>query len=313
MLTTFLGGAYINNFNRFGRLYQTYIQAESQYRQKPSDLNNYFVQNSEGTSVPLSSFVTIVDTTGVEYLSQFNLYRSINIMGNPANGYTSTDAMDALEEVAEKTLPDDMGYTWSGMSYQEKNAASHSGMTYLSAIVFVFLVLAALYESWSLPFSILLGIPFAVFGALLFIFIAHLFAPAYINDIFFQVSLVMLIGLAAKNAILIVEYAVDEFNQGKSLIDAAMSAAKLRVRPIIMTAFAFILGVSPLIFATGSNAAARNVMGMALLGGMLIATMLGLFIYPMLYVFIGKIGKFEKKRARVQAVEVKMNNHEQEK
>lgn len=313
LLTTFLGGAYINNFNRFGRLYQTYIQAESQYRQKPSDLNNYFVQNSEGTSVPLSSFVTIVDTTGVEYLSQFNLYRSINIMGNPANGYTSTDAMDALEEVAEKTLPDDMGYTWSGMSYQEKNAASHSGMTYLSAIVFVFLVLAALYESWSLPFSILLGIPFAVFGALLFIFIAHLFASAYINDIFFQVSLVMLIGLAAKNAILIVEYAVDEFNQGKSLIDAAMSAAKLRVRPIIMTAFAFILGVSPLIFATGSNAAARNVMGMALLGGMLIATMLGLFIYPMLYVFIGKIGKFEKKRARVQAVEVKMNNHEQEK
>ena len=296
LLNTFLGGSYINNFNRFGQLYQTYIQAESKYRQNKTDLSNFFVTNSQGESVPLSAFVTITDTSGVEYLTQFNLYNAITVMGNAAKGYSSSQALDALEETAQEVLPKDMGYAFSGMSYQEKEAAGKSGMTYLSAFVFVFLVLAALYESWTLPFSILLGVPFAVFGALLFLFGVHFFLPEFVNNIFFQVSLIMLIGLSAKNAILIIEYALDKSKEGVSPHDAVLEAAKLRVRPIIMTTFAFILGVMPLIFAHGSNSQARNVMGIALLGGMLIATMIGLFIYPMLYTLIQKFDEKRKKR-----------------
>ena len=182
------------------------------------------------------------------------------------------------------------------MSYQEAHN-SGAGIVFLYAVIFVFLILAALYESWSLPLSILLGIPFALLGAMGFTYLAHLFDPIYVNDIFMQVSLIMLIGLAAKNAILVVEYADRLFNeQGASLMDAAIGAAKLRVRPIIMTAFAFILGVMPLIFASGVYATARNIMGVALVGGMLFATLLGIFVYPALYYFVGKIGRFEQRR-----------------
>ena len=297
LITTFLGGSYINNFNRFGKLYQTYIQAESAYRQDKQDLNSYFVTNGNGNSVPISSFITVQDTTGVEYISQFNLYRSIALTASANRGYSSAQAMAAVEQTANEILPDDMDIAWSGISYQESTAASGSNMAYVYALVFVFLCLAALYESWALPLTILLGVPFAVFGAMLFVLAAHLINPAYVNNLFMQISLIMLIGLSAKNAILIIEYANRLFfEQGQSLSDAALGAARLRLRPIIMTAFAFILGVVPLIFASGAYSAARNVMGVALVGGMLIATLLGVFIYPALYVLIGKMARFERIR-----------------
>lgn len=303
VLTTFLGGAYINNFSRFGQLYQTYIQAESSYRQNEKDLNSFFVVNNKGNSIPLSSFVTISDTTGVEYISGFNLFNSAMVMGSAAKGYSSSDAMDALEEVANETLPMNMGYAWSGMSYQERKASSGTVYAYLSALLFVFLVLSALYESWTLPFSILLGVPFALFGALLFMLLAHLIDPLYIDNIFLQVSMIMLIGLSAKNAILIIEYADNLFMNGATLKEAAVGAAKLRVRPILMTALAFILGVMPLVFATGSNALARNVMGLSLVGGMLIATILGLVIYPLLFIAIGKLSNFDKRIKKLKMEE----------
>ncbi|MEG1634140.1 MAG: efflux RND transporter permease subunit [Rikenellaceae bacterium] len=299
-LATFMGGSYVNNFNRFGKLYQTYVEADGNYREEESDLRNYFVMNSEGKSVPISAFVTLHDTTTTEYITDFNLLNAASIMGNAAKGYSSSAAMQALEEVADKTLPPDMSYSWSGMSYQEMKASSNELLTYASAIIFIFLVLAALYENWYLPFSILLGIPFALFGALTFSYVAHTMLSTYADNIFLQISLIMLIGLSAKNAILIIEYAERIYIQGGTLTSAAIAAAKLRIRPIIMTALAFIIGVAPLIFATGSNAIARNIMGVALVGGMLIATLLGLLIYPALYVIVGKLGNFEKRREKMK-------------
>ncbi|MEG1649861.1 MAG: efflux RND transporter permease subunit, partial [Rikenellaceae bacterium] len=299
-LATFMGGSYVNNFNRFGKLYQTYVEADGNYREEESDLRNYFVMNSKGKSVPISAFVTLHDTTTTEYITDFNLLNAASIMGNAAKGYSSSAAMQALEEVADKTLPPDMSYSWSGMSYQEMKASSNELLTYASAIIFIFLVLAALYENWYLPFSILLGIPFALFGALIFSYVAHTMLSTYADNIFLQISLIMLIGLSAKNAILIIEYAERIYIQGGTLTSAAIAAAKLRIRPIIMTALAFIIGVAPLIFATGSNAIARNIMGVALVGGMLIATLLGLLIYPALYVIAGKLGNFEKRREKMK-------------
>jgi HAE1 family hydrophobic/amphiphilic exporter-1 len=233
---------------------------------------------------------------GPDFTTRFNLYRSVELTGGPAPGYTSAQAIDALEEVAEETLPPEMRYSWSNMSYQEKMAAGTGGIVFVFALVFVFLILAGQYESWSLPFSILLGTPFAVFGAFLALFLARLFSDSYELNVFGQIALVMLIAMAAKNAILIVEFANLEFQKGLSLVEAAEKAAKLRFRPILMTAFSFILGVFPLVLASGAGAEARVVMGMALLGGMTLATILGVFFYPMLFVFIGKIAKYEQKR-----------------
>lgn len=299
VLSTYLGGTYLNNFNKFGRVYQTYIQSEAEYRQKADDLMNYYVTNSNGQSVPLSTFVSIKDTTGVEYVTQFNLYQAIAVNANPSAKYSSTQAMDALEKLANETLPNDMSLAWNGMSFQERNASGGAIYSFATALVFVFLILAALYESWTLPWSILMGVPFAAFGAMIFVYVAHLINPSYINNIFMQVSLILLIGLSAKNAILIVEYAnIKFFDEGRDVMESAVEAAKMRLRPIIMTAMAFLLGVSPLIFSTGPSAGAENVMGIALIGGMGIATMLGIFVYPSLYVFIAKIGKFERIRER---------------
>ena len=299
-LGAFLGGAYVNDFNRFGRLYKTYIQAEPEYRVNQQGLNLFFVKNKEGKNVPLSSLVTVKDTTGPDYTIRYNLFRSVELTGQPAEGYSSAQAMNALEEVAAKVLPKDMGYAWSNMSYQEKKASGSGNVVFIFALVFVFLILAAQYESWSLPFSILLGTPFAVFGAMLFILIARIFSMSYVNNVFMQISLVMLIAMAAKNAILIVEFANMEFEKGLSLFDAALSAAKQRFRPILMTAFSFILGVFPLVVASGAGAEARKVMGVALLGGMAVATFLGVFMYPMLFVLIGKLAGYEKKREKLQ-------------
>ncbi|MBQ2019220.1 MAG: efflux RND transporter permease subunit, partial [Rikenellaceae bacterium] len=296
-LSAFLGGSYINNFNRFGRLYRSYLQAAPEYRTDAASLDSYFVQNGAGESVPVAAFVRVVDTVGVEYVSQFNLYRSIALTVNPADGKSSAQVMDAIENQATKSLPDDVGIAWSGISFQQRAASKGGAAVYALAVIFVFLALAALYNSWSLPIAIILSVPLAVMGALAFIGFAHLFNPKYINDIFIHIAIVMLIGLAAKNAILVVEYA-DRlfFDQRKSLLDAAIGAAQLRVRPILMTAFAFILGVAPLIFAHGAYSNARNTMGVALVGGMLVATLAGIFLYPALYYLVGRLFNLERKR-----------------
>ncbi|MBC2745364.1 MAG: efflux transporter outer membrane subunit, partial [Desulfosarcina sp.] len=289
----FLGGSYVNDFNRFGRLYKAYIQAEPEYRINEDKINLFFVKNKDGDRVPLSAFVSIKEIAGPDFTTRFNLYRAIELTGGPAPGYTSAQALDALEAVAKESLPADMGYAWSNMSFQEKKASGTGAIVFVFSLLFVFLILAAQYESWSLPFSILLGTPFAIFGAFLALFLARMTSPSYELNVFAQVALVMLIAMAAKNAILIVEFANIEFNKGLSLFDAAIKAARLRFRPILMTAFSFILGVMPLVVASGAGAEARVVMGVALLGGMTLATILGVFFYPMLFVFIGKWALFD--------------------
>jgi HAE1 family hydrophobic/amphiphilic exporter-1 len=292
----FLGGSYVNDFNRFGRLYKAYIQAEPEYRINEDKIDLFFVKNSNGDQVPLSAFVSIKEIAGPDFTNRFNLYRSIELTGGPAPGYTSAQALDALEAVAQESLPAGMGYAWSNMSFQEKKSAGTGGIVLVFSLVFVFLILAAQYESWSLPLSILLGTPFAIFGAFLALYLARMTSTSYELNVFAQIALVMLIGMAAKNAILIIEFANIEFNKGLSLFDAAIKAATLRFRPILMTAFSFILGVLPLVMASGAGAEARVVMGVALLGGMSLATLLGVFFYPMLFVFIGKLAGYEKKR-----------------
>ncbi len=293
---SFLGGAYVNDFNRFGRLYKAYVQAEPEYRHDEKGLDLFFVKNSAGESVPVASFVTVEEIYGPDYTNRFNLYRSAEITGSPAPGYSSAQALDALEKVASEVLPGDMTFSWNAMSYQERKASGQAGIVFAFSLLFVFLILAAQYESWSLPFAILLGTPFALFGAFLFLYLARFVDETYLNNIFAQISLVMLIAMAAKNAILIVEFAKLKFDEGLDLIPAAVEAAKLRFRPILMTAFSFILGILPLITASGSGAQARKVMGMALLGGMGVATALGILLYPMLFVLVGKIARFEQKR-----------------
>ena len=293
---SFLGGAYVNDFNRFGRLYKAYVQADPATRQSPDQLGLYYVRNSDGEQVPLSTLVTVREVYGPEYTNRYNLYRSAEISGAPAPGYTSTEALDALEEVAAEVLPAGMGYEWSNMSYQERVAGGAGAIIFVFSLIFVFLILAAQYESWSLPFSILMGTPFAICGALLAVYLSRFFSPSYENNIFTQISLVMLIAMAAKNAILIIEFAKMRFDDGLSLTEAAIEAAKLRFRPILMTVFSFILGILPLLIASGAGAEARKVMGMALFGGMVLATMLGVFLYPMLFIFIGKVAGYEKKR-----------------
>ncbi len=283
------GASYINDFNRFGRQYKVFLQAEGEYRVDPKDLNKIFVRGAEGNMVPLSALATVRRTTGPEFTNRFNLFRTAELGGAPAPGYSSDEALTALEEVAAQVLPRDMGYEWAYMSYQEKKAAGTGGVVFLMALVFVFLILAAQYESWALPFSVLLGTPFAVFGAFTGLFLAGLFIPGYVNNVFAQIGLVMLIGLAAKNAILIVEFAKANVESGKPLIESTLEAAKLRLRPILMTAFAFILGVVPLVRATGAGAEGRKVMGMTVFSGMLIATMLGVLLIPALFVMIEKL------------------------
>ena len=282
----FLGGAYVNDFNRFGRLYKVYVQAEPEYRGSENGIRSFYVRNAEGSMVPLSTLVSTERTQGPEFTTRFNLFRSAELTGQPAAGYSSAQALDALEEVAKETLPSDMSYAWSDMSYQEKAAAGAGAAVFVMALVFVFLILAAQYESWSLPLSVMLGTPIAVFGAIAGLWIARLFSESYVNNVFAQIGLVMLIGMSAKNAILIVEFANQEMHAGKSAVEAAMVAARSRFRPILMTAFSFILGVLPLLVATGAGAEARKVMGMTVFSGMLVATIVGVLVVPAMFVFV---------------------------
>jgi HAE1 family hydrophobic/amphiphilic exporter-1 len=285
-LSTLVGGSYVNDFNRFGRLYRVYVQAEGVNRSKPESLNDVYVKSSTtGGMVPLSSIATLNPTSGTELTMRYNLFRSVEITGAPAPGFTSGQAMDALEAVAKEVLPAGMGYEWTGMSYQQKTSPPVTA-TFVLAIVFVFLLLAAMYESWGLPFAVLLGTPLVLLGAFFGCWVMGLE-----NNVFVQVGLVMLIGLAAKNAILIVEFAKMKRDGGMPVFEAAMEGAKLRFRPILMTAFAFILGVVPLMLATGAGAVSRVVMGSAVFWGMLIATFGGVLVIPALYVLIGKFTK----------------------
>jgi len=291
-LQTFMGGVLVNYFNQFGRQWQVYVQAEGDYRTKAENLGQFYVSNDAGQPVPMSSLTRIRGSAGPEFTLRYNLYRCVQINGGAAPGYTSAQAMQALEETFKDTMPVEMGYDYLGMSYQEKKAAEGipPAVIFGMSLLFVFLILAAQYESWSLPFSVLLGIPIAVFGAFLFLWLRGLD-----NNIYAQIGLIVLIGLGAKNAILIVEFAKMEYEKGKSAQEAALVAAKLRLRPILMTAFAFILGCVPLWTATGAGAVSRRVMGTAVIGGMLAASVIAIFIIPVSFDIVERIAHRGKK------------------
>jgi hydrophobic/amphiphilic exporter-1 (mainly G- bacteria), HAE1 family len=296
-LQAFLGGAYVNQFNRFGRQWKVYLQAEPEFRTSADKVNSFYVRTSKGEMTPLASLVTIKRVSGPEYTNRFNLFRSIQINGTPAPGYSSGQAMAAMEQVSNEVLPAGYGYAWSDMSFQEKKAEGGQAMVFGMSIMFVFLILAAMYESWSLPFSVLLSVPVAVLGAY-----AGLLLRKFDNNVFAQIGLVMLIGLTAKNAILIVEFAILEHAKGKELVEAALEGARLRLRPILMTSFAFILGCVPLWTAKGAGAIGRKVLGSSVITGMGAATVLGVFFVPVLFVVVERIAKKKPQVAVTQPV-----------
>jgi HAE1 family hydrophobic/amphiphilic exporter-1 len=285
-LSTLLGGTFVNNFNQFGRQYKTYVMADQQYRMTPDAIQQFYVRNTNGDMISAGTFAKVTDTIGPQYTNHFNIYRAAELGGIPAPGYSSDQALTALEDVAKKVLPQDMGFQWSNISYQEKAAAGSSGSAFAMALLFVFLILAAQYESWKLPISVLMGTPWAAMGAFLGLAIAGIFSLSYVNNVFSQIGLVMLIGLNAKNAILIVEFAKANVEAGEETMTAALDGAKLRFRPILMTSFAFILGVVPLLGASGAGAEGRKVMGMAVFSGMLAATIIGVLLIPAFFVLI---------------------------
>ncbi|MGN6646285.1 MAG: efflux RND transporter permease subunit [Cytophaga sp.] len=284
-----LSTLYVNDINRFGKQYKVLLQADMNYRKAEKDLAYFFVKSNKGEMIPLNTLVTLKEEYGPAYTNRFNMFRSAEVTGLPAPNVSSAQAMKAVEEVAEKTLNSNMSMEWTNLSYQEKKAEGKAGVVFAFAILLVFLILAAQYESWTLPFSVLLGVPIAILGAFGGLWMMNLIDSSYVNNIYAQISLIMLIGLAAKNAILIVEYAKMLKEQGKTVIEAAIEAAKLRFRPILMTAFAFILGATPLLTASGAGAEARKVMGLVVFSGMLIASIFGIIIIPALYVVIEKI------------------------
>ena len=300
-IETFMGGLFVNYFNRFGRQWQVYLEAEGEYRTSLDRLSDFYVRNNRGGMVPLSSLVRYEPRSGPEFTMRYNLYRSAQIFGSAAPGYSSQQAMRALEETFEQTMPHEMGYDYMGMSFQEKKAEQGvpAWVIFAFSLLFVFLILAALYESWALPFSVLLSTPVAVFGAFFALwlrrFLLGYFAPSYMiqieSDVYSQIGMVMLIGLAAKNAILIVEFAKGKYENGMSLVDAALEGARLRLRPILMTSLAFVFGCVPLWTATGAGAVGRQILGTTVIGGMLAASAIGIFFIPAIFYVVEKLSK----------------------
>jgi HAE1 family hydrophobic/amphiphilic exporter-1 len=303
-IQAFMGGSFINYFNRFGRQWQVYVEAEGEYRDRAENVGQFYVRNRTGEMVPLSALTRIESRSGPEFTMRYNLYRSAQIIGSAAPGFSSAQAMAALEDVFAQTMPPEMGYDYLGISFQEKKAQQgvSPSVIFGFSLLVVFLVLAALYESWSLPFSVLLSTPIAVFGAFFVLWLRRLVLglvlPPYMvqieNNVYSQIGLVMLIGLTAKNAILIVEFAKDAYERGQPPIDAALTAARLRLRPILMTSFAFVLGCVPLWTASGAGSVARQIMGTTVIGGMLAATLIAIFIIPVLFVTVERLNEWRR-------------------
>ena len=307
-IQAFMGGYFINYFNRFGRQWQVYIEAEAEPRANVENLGQFYVRNKNGENVPLSTLTTVKPHLGPEFTLRFNEYRSAQINGSAAPGYSADQATAALEEVFKQTMPREMGFDYSGISFQEQKAREGvpPSVVFALSLLFVFLILAALYESWSLPFSVLLSTPVAIFGAFCILWLRRwlvsVFLPPYMvqieNDVYSQIGLVMLIGLTAKNAILIVEFAKDESEKGKPLVDAALEGARLRLRPILMTSFAFILGCVPLWTASGAGSVARQIMGTTVIGGMMAASAIGIFFIPAIFYLVEKWSGAAKEQAQ---------------
>jgi HAE1 family hydrophobic/amphiphilic exporter-1 len=300
-MQTYLGSRYINDFTIYGRNFRVVAQADTMFRGDIKNLEQYYVRNQSGTLLPLSALITYQTIEGAPLITHYNLFRSAEITGGPKEGYSSGQAIAALKETAEKVLPAGYGYEFSGLSREEIAAGSSTTYIFTLSIVFVFLFLAALYESWSVPFSVLMAVPTGAFGAILTLTLL----PSLTNNVYAQIGLVTLIGLAAKNAILIVEFAKERVDRGMDIVPATLDAVKLRLRPIIMTSLAFILGVLPLAFATGAGGVARSTIGWTVLGGMLGATLLAIFLVPVLFVVITRLayGKKELAKLRAQAVD----------
>jgi len=292
-LQAFMGGTYINDFDRFGRLFRVYAQAEGDLRTNPEDVKRLWVRSERGEMIPLSTLLSLARISGPRDIPHYNVYRAAKIQGEAAPGYSSGQALDKMEEIARNVMPDSMSFEWTGTAYQERQAGNQARVILGLSLVVVFLFLAAQYESWSLPFAILLVVPLAFVGALSAQAIA-----GHSNDIYCQIGLVTLIGLASKNSILIVEFARRRHAEGLSLVDAAREAAEIRLRPVVMTAFAFILGVVPLVIARGAGAAARRSLGTTVFGGMLVATLLSLVLVPALFVIVQSIAEWFGRRLR---------------
>src|SRR5467141_2489975 len=283
-MQAFLGGAFINQFNRFGRQWKVYLQADGDQRERAAAIGDYYVRNNAGQMVPLSAFVSTRRIHGPEFTNRFNLFRAVYVIGSPAPGYSSDQVMRALEQVANEVLPREMGFEWTEVSYQQKKAAGTGAQTLVLSLVCVFLILTALYESWSLPWSVLLSLPIAVFGAL-----AGLLLRRYELDVYSQIGLVMLVGLSAKNAILIVEFAKGELEKCQPLMESALEGARLRFRPVLMTSFAFVFGLLPLWVASGAGSVSRRILGTAVITGTLAATAIAIFVIPMLFVVVERL------------------------
>ncbi len=294
---TYLGSSYINDFTIYNRNFHVVAQADTLYRNDIIDLDKYYVRNDLGTMLPLSSVMSYKVSEGASALSHYNLYRMAEFVGDARAGYSSGQALKALEETAQKVLPQGYGYEFSGLSREEIKAGSTSTYVYILSILFVFLFLSALYESWTVPFTILLGVPLAAFGAMLSLTINKTLT----NNVYAQIGLITLIGLAASNSILIVEFAKERVDRGIEVVEATIEAVRLRLRPILMTSFAFIFGVSPLAFAAGAGAIARQTIGWSVIGGMLAATSFGIFVVPVLFILIIRLTYGKEKLAELQA------------